>query len=165
MKKETTDSLQEINQWNEMINLIMENGIEAVPKAIEILINEAMKIERAEALKADPYERSDERSGYANGYKPKTLHTRMGPITFAVPKTRDCEFYPQSLEKGARSEQALKLAVAEMYVQGVSTRKVTQVMEELCGFNVSSSQVSKACTLLDEELQKWRGRSSRLKCC
>lgn len=141
-----------------MINLIMESGMEAVPKAIEILVNEAMKIERSQALKAEPYQRSEDRRGYANGFKPKTVHTRIGSISFSVPKARDCGFYPKSLEKGIRSERALKVAIAEMYVQGVSTRKVTSVMEELCGFNVSSSQVSEACALLDEELQKWRQR-------
>lgn len=141
-----------------MINMIVESGMEGVPKAMEILVNEAMKIERSQALGAESYQRSEDRLGYANGYKDKTVNTRMGAITFSVPKAREIEFYPKSLEKGIRSEQALKLAVAEMYVQGVSTRKVTAVMKELCGFEVSSSQVSKASALLDEELQKWRIR-------
>lgn len=158
MKKEITNSNEEHNPWNEMINMIVESGMEGVPKAMEILVNEAMKIERAQALGAESYQRCENRLGYANGFKPKTLQTRMGAITFSVPKTRDCEFYPKSLEKGIRSEQALKLAIAEMYVQGVSTRKVTAVMEELCGLEVSSSQVSKASALLDEELKKWRMR-------
>ena len=68
------------------------------------------------------------------------------------------EFYPSALERGVRSERALKLAIAEMYVHGVSTRKVTQVMEELCGLEVSSTQVSRASQLLDEELATWRNR-------
>ena len=67
-------------------------------------------------------------------------------------------FYPSALERGQRSERALKLAVAEMYLQGVSTRKVTAVMEELCGFDVTSMQVSRAVQALDEELTKWRNR-------
>ncbi len=71
---------------------------------------------------------------------------------------RDCDFYPSSLEKGIRSERALKLALAEMYVQGVSTRKVAAVTEQLCGFQVSSSQVSMATAELDEQLQAWRER-------
>ncbi len=75
-----------------------------------------------------------------------------------MPQTRDVEFYPKSLERGVRSERALKLAVAEMYVQGVSTRKVTKITSELCGLDVSSSQVSRAAQLLDEELQSWRER-------
>jgi putative transposase len=75
-----------------------------------------------------------------------------------VPQTRGVEFYPSALEKGLRSERALKLAVAEMYVQGVSTRKVAAITEQLCGLEVTSSQVSRAAAVLDDELQKWRDR-------
>ena len=79
-------------------------------------------------------------------------------MTVQVPKARGIEFYPSALEKGVRSERALKAAIAEMYVKGVSTRKVTDVMRELCGFDVSSSQVSRAARTLDEELEPWRTR-------
>lgn len=83
----------------------------------------------------------------------------MGPMPLAVPQVRgDVAFYPSALEKGVRSERAIKLAVAEMYVQGVSTRRVTEVMQDLCGLEVSSSQVSRAAQLLDEELAGWRER-------
>lgn len=75
---------------------------------------------------------------------PKTDKTRVGSMTFAVPQVRDGGFYPSSLDKGIRSERALKLALVEMYVQGVSTRRVAQITEQLCGFEVSSSQVSRA---------------------
>jgi putative transposase len=68
------------------------------------------------------------------------------------------DFYPSALERGQRSERALKVALAEMYVQGVSTRNVTDVLEAMCGTTVSSSEVSRASALLDEELEKWRGR-------
>jgi len=107
--------------------------------ALQILVNEAMKIERCEAPGAGPYERTGDRRGYANGFKPKTLATRLGKLELQVPQTRDIEFYPKSLERGVRSERALKLAVAEMYVQGVSTRKVTQITQKLCGLGVSVS--------------------------
>jgi len=110
-------------------------------------------------LGAKPYERTPNRRGFANGFKPKTMATRMGKVNLSVPQVRgDVDFYPSSLERGARSERALKLAVAEMYVQGVSTRKVTKVLEELCGLEISSTQVSRASELLDEELSKWRER-------
>ena len=82
----------------------------------------------------------------------------MGEISFEVPQVRQGGFYPQSLEKGLRSERALKLALAEMYVQGVSTRKVTAITEQLCGVSVSSTQVSQAAALLDEQLEAWRSR-------
>jgi transposase-like protein len=115
--------------------------------------------ERSQALQAQPYERTDARLGHANGFKPKTLVTRSGPIQFQVPQVRgDLNFYPSALQKGIRSEQALKLALAEMYVQGVSTRKVSAIVEQLCGHSVSSTQVSQCAARLDAELEGWRTR-------
>ena len=132
------------------------NGLDT---AISILINEAMQIERNKYLKAERYERNNERQGYANGFKDKKLKTRVGALNLKIPQVRDGDFYPSFLEKGLRSERALMLSMAEMYVNGVSTRKVQNIMEQLCGFNVSSSEVSRASKLLDEELGKWRKRS------
>ncbi len=148
----------ESNPFDKMIQVLDEHGFEGMAQALEILFNEAMKIERSEALRAQPHQRTQQRRGYANGYKPKRLATRVGKLQLQVPQTRGVEFYPQSLERGVRSERALKLAVAEMYVQGVSTRKVTEITRELCGLDVSSSQVSRAAQLLDEELRSWRER-------
>ncbi len=82
----------------------------------------------------------------------------MGPITLDVPQVRKGDFHPQSLEEGARSERALKLALAEMYIQGVSTHKVAAITEELCGVHVSSTQVSQAAAGLDAQLEAWRNR-------
>ena len=117
-----------------------------------------MRLERQNHLGVGPYERSDERRGYANGYKPKTVQTRVGALDFDIPQVRDSSFYPSSLEKGLRSERALKVALAEMYVQGVSTRKVAKITEQLCGFEVTSTQVSRAARELDEVLEQWRKR-------
>jgi len=144
--------------FEELLQLLSEYGFDGMGEAIQILMNEAMKLERAETLGAMPYQRSESRRGYANGFKPKTVNSRLGRLSLKVPQTRDVEFYPSSLERGERSERALKLAVAEMYVQGVSTRKVAEITQELCGLDVSSSQVSRAAGLLDEELQAWRER-------
>lgn len=138
--------------------LLAEYGFDGLARAVTVLLNEVMKVERAHALGAGPYQRSDDRKGHANGYKPRTIHTRIGPLTVEVPQTRGVEFYPSAPEKGIRSERALKLAVAEMYVQGVSTRKVAAITEQLCGLEVTSSQVSRAAAALDDELEKWRGR-------
>ena len=149
---------EESNPLASVMETLAEHGLDGMGDAIRILLNEAMKIERSQALGAGPYQRSEERKGHANGFKPKTVATRLGKLTFDVPQTRGIEFYPQSLERGVRSERALKLAIAEMYVQGVSTRKVTAVMQELCGLEVSSSDVSRAARLLDEELAAWRNR-------
>jgi transposase-like protein len=144
---------------NNVLQLLTEQGHDGFAEGLRLLVNEAMRVERHHVLQAQPYERTDARQGYANGYKPKTLASRVGPITFRVPQVRGgTAFYPSALEKGLRSEQALKLAMAEMYVQGVSTRKVSAIVEELCGSSVSSTQVSDCAKLLDAELQKWRDR-------
>ncbi len=142
-----------------VVQLLSENGLSHMADAMRLMLNEAMRIERSQALEADPYQRTEKRRGYANGFKPKTLHTRVGELALQVPQVRgEVEFYPSALERGVRSERALKCAIAEMYVQGVSTRKVTAVMGELCGLEVSSTQVSRATRLLDEELERWRNR-------
>jgi putative transposase len=110
---------------------------------MRILLNAAMRSQQDSAIKADHYERSEEREAYRNGYKDKTISTRLGKITVQVPQVRGgLSFYPSCLEKGIRSERSLKLAMAEMYVKGVATRRVSSIVEELCGTEVSSSQVS-----------------------
>jgi len=140
------------------VQLLAENGFDGMGQAIQTLLNEAMKLERSEYLGAAPYQRTLQRRTHANGFKNKTVNTRLGKLELQVPQTRDSEFYPSALERGERSERALKLAVAEMYVQGVSTRKVAKITSELCGLDVSSTQVSRAAAVLDEELLKWRNR-------
>jgi len=143
---------------HDAVQLLADNGFEGMADAIQILFNEAMKIERTQYIGAEPYQRTEQRRSYANGFKPKTVNSRMGKLELKVPQTRDGDFYPSALERGERSERALKLAVAEMYVQGVSTRKVAKITSELCGLEVSSTQVSRAAKLLDEELETWRNR-------
>jgi len=138
---------------------LISNGVQNLKPLIEILLNEAMKIEREEVLKAAPYERNPERTGYANGFKNREYASRMGSLRIQIPQVRGLSFYPRCLEKGERCEKALKLAIAEMYIQGVSTRKVSAITEELCGFEISSTNVSKCATLLDEGLKKFRDRS------
>ncbi len=128
----------------DLIEQLASDGFETLPELIRVLINSAMQAERQKYLKADPYERSPERSGHANGYKPKTVKTRLGEITFTVPQVHGGGFYPEALGKGLRSERALTMTLAEMYVQDVSTRKVTAITEQLCRAEISSSQVSRA---------------------
>jgi transposase-like protein len=137
---------------------LAEKGLEAIPELLRVLINNVMQVERTKHLQAGEYERTEDRKGYANGYKPKTIRTRVGEITFAVPQVREGGFYPTALEKGLRSERALVATLAEMYVQGVSTRKVKAITEELCGVEISAMQVSRATAQLDEVLQEWRER-------
>jgi putative transposase len=145
------------NDYN-LTSDLAEKGLEAVPELLRVLINNVMQVERSKYLQAGEYERTEDRKGHANGYKPKTVRTRMGEITFAVPQVREGGFYPSALEKGLRSERALVATLAEMYVQGVSTRKVKAITEQLCGVEISAMQVSRATAQLDEVLQEWRER-------
>ena len=141
---------------SEILEQIAEQGFDFLPELIRIVINAAMQAERQQYLQVAPYQHSPDRRGHANGYKPKTIKSRMGEIRLDVPQVREGGFYPGALEKGQRSERALTLTLAEMYVQGVSTRKVTAIVEQLCGSSVSSSMVSQAAKLLDETLEDWR---------
>lgn len=140
------------------VAMISERGFDGMGDAMRIIFNQAMLIERENHLQAGFYERNANRVDYANGFKSKTLNTRLGAIEVAIPQTRESDFYPSFLERGIRSERALHVTMAEMYVQGVSTRKVTKVLEGLCGLTVSSTQVSRVSHLLDEEFTKWRNR-------
>jgi putative transposase len=147
------------NKLDAVMEMLIENGFESFADVLRILLNEAMKIERDHALGAQLYERTDRRRGYANGYKPKAVDTRIGKLSVAVPQVRgDVGFYPSALERGSRSERALKLAIAEMYVKGISTRRVTDVLEKMCGLEISSTQVSRVAKILDEQLSNWRDR-------
>ncbi len=142
----------------ELLEQIAANGFDQLPELIRVVVNAAMQAERQQYLGAAPYQHTPDRQDQANGYKPKTVKTRIGQITFDVPQVREGGFYPEALEKGLRSERALTMTLAEMYIQGVSTRKVTAIMERLCGTSVSSTQVSKAIALLDQTLEAWRQR-------
>jgi putative transposase len=139
---------------------ILEHGFDGAGEALRILVDEAAKIERSQYLNAQPHERSAHRMDYANGFKPKTVMTRMGELTFAVPQVRGGGFYPSALDKGSRTDQALNLMMAEMYVQGVSTRKVIEVLQRLVGpeVSISSTQVIRATEQLDRGLAAWRER-------
>ena len=144
---------------NEWVEVISEGGLDALPELIRILVNTAMEAEREQHIGASRYERSSQRRGHANGFKAKTVKTRLGEISFAIPQVREGDFYPKALEKGLRSERALKATLAEMYVQGVSTRKVAAVVKKLCGAEVSSGLVSQAVGQLDAVLVEWRQRT------
>ncbi len=142
----------------EYLELMTEQGLDGLTELIRVVVNQAMQIERENHLQASPYERNENRQGHANGYKPKTVKTRVGEVTFEIPQVREGGFYPTTLEKGIRSERAFLMTLAEMYVQGVSTRKVAAITEQLCGTQVSASQVSRATQTLDKELEAWRNR-------
>ena len=142
----------------ELLKELIEEGSDAFRGVLEKLLNTAMQMEREEFLGARRWERSEQRRDHVNGYKAKTLSTRVGQLQIRIPQVRHLDFYPRSLERGCRSEKALKLAIAEMYVMGVSTRKVTEITEQLCGTEISASQVSRISKLLDDELEQFRNR-------
>lgn len=146
------------NAIEDVVKLLADDGFDALGEVIRRVINEAMRLERQNHLGVGPYERSVARRGHANGFKPKTVQTRVGALDLDVPQVRDSSFCPSSLEKGLRSERALKVALTEMYVQGVSTRKVAKITEQLCGCEVTSTQVSHAAKELDGILDQWRKR-------
>ena len=151
---------QTINQ-DEVINLLLAGGLEnSLAKVAEMLMNAAMLIERIQHIGAQPYEREAPRNGYGNGFKPRTYQSAAGKLDLQVPQVRNSEtpFQTSLIEQGSRSDRALKVAIASMYIQGVSTRRVTTVMKDLCGLDVSSTQVSKLTAELDIEFEKWRTR-------
>jgi putative transposase len=150
----------EDNPLNQIVNLISSQGTDALAESVRVLINHAMKVERSKVLQAEPYQRTASRKGYANGFKSKTLQTRLGEFQVDVPQVRgEVEFYPSALERGQRTERALTLAIAEMYVQGVSTRRVSAILSELSGgLEISAMQVSRAASELDDSLERWRNR-------
>lgn len=141
-----------------LLEQIAEQGLSILPELVRIIINTAMQAEREAYLGAAAYERTDTRRGHANGYKPKTVTTRVGPVTFDVPQVRESGFYPEALERGLRTERALVTTLAEMYVQGVSTRKVKAITEELCGHSFSASAISSINKGLDESLARFAHR-------
>jgi putative transposase len=123
------------------------------------MLQAALQEEFDRFLGAGRWQRSEERRGWRNGYKRRHLHTRVGTIELRIPKDREGRFQPSLFERYQRSEKALVLALVEMYIQGVSTRKVQKVVEQLCGLLVSASQVSVLVKSLDAELEAWRTRS------
>lgn len=129
-----------------------------VAKLLESVLNQVLQAQVTEQVEADRYERSEDRQGYRNGTYPHQLHTRVGTITLSVPRIRGGKFTTELFMRYQRSEQALILAMMEMVVNGVSTRKVSQVTEELCGTEFSKSTVSELCKRLDPIVTAWNNR-------
>lgn len=141
----------------DLVGLLTENN--AMAELMTSVVNQVLDLQCTEQLQAEPFERSEERKGYRNGYRTRTLYTRIGPLTLRVPQTREGHFSTEIFKRYQRSEQALVLSLMEMYLQGVSTRKVTKITEELCGASFSKSLVSDLCGRLDAVIQGWKSRS------
>ena len=138
-------------------NLLSDDG-EGMKKLVESVLNQVLEAQMVEHLGADRHERSSDRTGYRNGYRERQLMTRVGTLILRVPQTRDGHFSTDLFRRYQRSEQALVLALMEMVVQGVSTRKVTHITEELCGAQFSKSTVSSLATGLSARVNHWRNR-------
>jgi transposase-like protein len=132
---------------------------EQMTHLLEEVVNQVLEAQVAEHLQAEPYERTEERRGYRNGYKTRQLTTRVGTLHLRIPQVRDGSFSPELFARYQRSEQALVCTLMEMVVNGVSTRKVAQITEELCGKAFSKSTVSELCQGLDPLVSDWNERS------
>lgn len=142
----------------DLVGLLTENN--AMKHLVESVVNQVLEAQMTEHLGAERYEHAgDTRVGYRNGYRCRQLYTRVGPLTLRVPQTRDGSFSTDIFKRYQRHEQAFILGLMEMYIQGVSTRKVSRITEELCGASFSKSTVSELSTQLDIRLEAWRNRS------
>ena len=126
---------------------------------VETVLNQVLEAQVTEQIGARPYERSAGRKAYRNGSRTRTLTTRVGPLVLHVPQVRDGSFSTTLFARYQRSEQALVLALMEMVLNGVSTRKVATITEELCGTRFSRSTVSQLCKALDARVQAWNERA------
>lgn len=146
-----------INLNSEILHHLFQND-EGLARLLEQVLNQVLQAQLTEQLHALPYERTEERKGYRNGYYPRKLTTRVGTLTLHVPRARTGEFSTELFLRYQRSEQALVLALMEMVINGVSTRKVAKITEELCGTEFSKSTVSDLCKRLDPIIQAWNQR-------
>jgi transposase-like protein len=142
---------------------VQAEQVQAAQVQAEQVQAEQMQAEQvqAEHVQAEPYERTQERRGYRNGDKPRQLTTRVGTLALRVPQVRDGSFSPELFERYQRSEQALVCTLMELVVNGVSTRKVAQITEEVCGKAFLKSTVSDLCQGLDPLVNAWNGAFTR----
>ncbi len=131
---------------------------EALSGLLNTILNQVLNAQASEQVGAERYERSEDRRTYRNGYRERELNTRVGKLRLMVPRLRNGEFSTDLFQRYQRSEQALVLAMMEMVVQGVSTRKVRSITEELCGTSFSKSTISALCTALDPAVEAFRNR-------
>jgi putative transposase len=149
------DELQGVGKSSQRLFLDKD----ALRSSVEALVRSVLEEEIARHLGAQPYERSAGRRGSRNGTKPRTMKTCVGELHFDVPQVREGGFRTQVFERYQRSDRALVVAIQEMYVKGVSTRKVGDVLEAMGGFELSAASVSRAAAELDEQVRQWRTRS------
>lgn len=137
---------------DELKELLLGDRDKAIQSIMAKILDEILKSEATEQIKAKAYERSDERTNSRNGYRVRQLTTRVGTLELHVPKLRHGNFSTQLFKRYQRSEQAFDLALMEMVIQGVSTRKVAEITKKLCGTTFSKSTVSALCNNLDDQV-------------
>lgn len=141
-----------------LLSNLLSGRQEGLAELLESVLNPVLEAQAEAQLGAGRYERSEGRTGYRNGYRPRQLYSRVGPLTLRVPQFRDGTFSTEIFQRYQRSEQALVLALMEMVVNGVSTRKVAKITEELCGTAFSKSTVSRLCATLDARVRAFNER-------
>src|SRR5437870_5671903 len=144
-----------------LVDVLRKAGVEQADflrEGVRVLAQELMELEVAEQLGAERHERTSERSGYRNGYRERPWDTRVGTIELQVPRVRDGSFFPSLLEPRRRAERALVAVVQEAYIQGISTRRVDDLVQALGMQGISKSQVSRLCMELDKEVERFRTR-------
>src|ERR1700733_4771635 len=147
-----------IDQIGDLLHELFANR-DGMQRLLETVINIGMREQAATHVGAAEHERSENRRGYRNGTKPRKFKTRLGELDLSVPQVRNCEpYHPSMFARWQRSERALLVACGEMYFQGVSTRNVQKVLEEMCGLEISSATVSRVASELDEQLSSFRSR-------
>jgi len=146
------DGKDSLTSWQEAIG----DGQDPLRGLMQHLLQQLLEEEMTAFLGAEPHQRTAQRCGYRNGHQPRMLTTRVGRLELQVPRDRAGRFQTELFEKYQRSEKAFVLALLEMYVQGVSTRKVKRITGELCGLEVSRSQVSELGKGLDQQVEVWR---------
>jgi putative transposase len=142
----------------ELVQEVLLDDPSFLGEIVERVVQQVLETEMTEHIGAALYERTENRTGQRNGYKPRTLRTRVGTLNLLVPQDREGTFSTRLFSRYQRNEKALTLALMEMYVEGVSTRKVKEVTEVLCGTSFSKSLISSLAGSLDAELQAWRNR-------
>jgi len=142
----------------EELKAIFHQNEEGILSLLQPVIQSILEAEMTDFLGANTNERTDSRNGYRAGYYNRTLTTRMGKIELRVPRDRNGKFSTELFDRYQRSEKALVAALCEMYIQGVSTRKVKKITEELCGVHFCASTISNLTKKMDDQLSKFANR-------
>jgi len=143
----------------ELLSKYKDDGqLDALREGVRLLAQALMELEVSEEIGAERYQRTDERKTYRNGYRKRRWDTRVGTVQLKIPKLRKGSYFPSLLEPRRRAERALLSVIQEAYVQGVSTRKVDELVKSLGLEGISKSEVSRICEELDEALEQFRSR-------